>query len=427
MAIKKQKWMIVMGTRPEVIKMAPVLFAARKMPGVQALCVCTGQHRELSTTALGDFAITPDFNLDVMQQNQDLGSLTARILESMKTLLAAEQPDAIFVQGDTTTSFASALAAFYARIPVYHVEAGLRSNDLASPFPEEGNRQLTARLTKLHFAPTPGARANLCSEGIAETAIHITGNTVVDALHWMVNKLSLGVPNAAEKLGSFHAHLQHNAPFVLVTAHRRENFGDGFIHLCQALRRLAQAYPATHFVFPVHLNPNVRGPVFKLLHGIPNVHLLEPLDYRTFIWLMHRASFLISDSGGIQEEAVTLGKPLLIMRDNTERMEAVDAHCAILTGMKEETIVAMAGRLIDDRAFYHSYTKGQNVYGDGRAGERIVHAVYADLVNTVETTVSHPILVAIRTARTRRAGLVPPPPVTFHKHPEATAYASSPA
>lgn len=359
--------------------MAPVMFAAAKLPEVRAHLISTGQHRHLLDTALHDFGLTPEHDLNVMKANQDLGELTTRILGGLAPVFHALAPDAVLVQGDTTTAFCGALAAFYQHIPVYHVEAGLRSHRLDAPFPEEANRSLIGRLARLHFAPTQSASLNLLREGVAPDHIHVTGNTVIDALLWMRARLPAQFPDPQGLLGDAARALASGVPFILVTAHRRENFGDGIAHLCHALAEIAGRYPQFHLVFPVHLNPNIQVPVRELLGHLPNVHLLPPLEYAQFVWLMDRCRFLITDSGGVQEEAATLGKPLIVTRAVTERTEAVSAHSAMLTGTDTTAIVSLATRLIEQETFYASMAQAASVYGDGQAATRIAHAVAADV------------------------------------------------
>jgi UDP-N-acetylglucosamine 2-epimerase (non-hydrolysing) len=328
------------------------------------ICV-TAQHRDMLDQVLEAFQVTPDYDLDVMRPNQTLSGLTARILEALEPALADAAPDMIIVQGDTTTTLAGALAGFYYRIPVAHVEAGLRTSDPAHPFPEEMNRVLTSRLADLHFAPTSKAAANLAAEGIPEARIHITGNTGIDAVLYVRDALESGVLG-----GSQWPCLDDTRRLIVVTSHRRENFGDGFVREMHALARLAER-PDVEVVYPVHRNPNVLGPAHKLLDGRPNIHLLEPLAYVPFVDLLRRAYFLITDSGGIQEEAPSLGKPVLVMREKTERPEAVEAGTVKIVGTDEDRIVAEATRLLDDSAEYTRMTRVHNPYGDGHASSRI--------------------------------------------------------
>ncbi len=359
--------MIVFGTRPEAIKMAPVVASLRAEPGIEVTVCVTAQHRQMLDQVLDLFGIVPDVDLDLMRPGQTLTSLTAAILERMAEVFAAHRVDRVLVHGDTTTSTAAALAAFYAGVPVGHVEAGLRTGDRFAPWPEEMNRMLTGRLADLHFAPTEGAAAALRAEAVDPARVHVTGNTVIDALGDVVARLERGalevpIPGLPE-LAPAH-------PIVLVTGHRRENFGDGFERICRALAELADR-DGLEIVYPVHLNPNVREPVNRLLGGRANVHLIAPLDYAPFVALMRRARLILTDSGGIQEEAPSLGKPVLVMRDTTERPEAVDAGTVRLVGTDTARIVEEAGRLLDDPAEWNAMSRAHNPYGDGRAAGRI--------------------------------------------------------
>ncbi len=366
----EQKILVVFGTRPEAIKMAPLVQALKETGWCARVCV-TAQHREMLDQVLNLFEITADFDLDIMQPGQDLYDITARVMTGMRGVLQAFRPDIVLVHGDTTTTFAASLAAFYERTPVGHVEAGLRTGDLYSPWPEEANRKLTGALTALHFAPTELARTNLLQEGVSPESITVTGNTVIDALEQVVTMLeSIGVD-----LFSDHALqpvIASGRRMILVTGHRRESFGAGFENICAALAQLARRYPDFDIVYPVHLNPNVRAPVQRVLSGIANVHLVEPLDYLPFVFLMNRSHLILTDSGGIQEEAPSLGKPVLVMRDTTERPEAVNAGTVLLVGSSTEAIVREASRLIDRDDAYAAMARAINPYGDGRACERIV-------------------------------------------------------
>lgn len=363
------KALFVFGTRPEAVKLCPLVLAMRARPEFQ-VCVCvTAQHREMLDAMLARFGVEPDDDLDVMEPNQPLSQLTARILERLDAVLLHESPDLVLVQGDTTTTFAGALAAFYRRIPVGHVEAGLRTGDLEQPFPEEANRVLAGRLATLHFAPTPRAADNLRREGVREDRIFITGNTGIDALLYTRERLERGewpgyaavIPAPGRKL-------------VLMTAHRRESFGEGFRRICEGVRRIAARGDA-EIVYPVHPNPNVRGVVERELGGLERVHLIEPLDYVPFVDLMRRADILLTDSGGVQEEGPSFGKPVLVMRDKTERQEAVEAGAAILVGTDPERIAREAGRLLDSAAAREPFTRVRNPFGDGRASLRIIDAI----------------------------------------------------
>ncbi len=361
------KVLSIFGTRPEAIKLAPVIKALRARPDDFASRVCvTGQHRELLDQVLRLFDIHPDHDLAVMQPDQSLFYSTARILTELEPVLAQEKPDWVLVQGDTTTSFVASLAAFYLRIPVAHVEAGLRSRDLAQPFPEEANRRLADTLATLHFAPTEGARLNLLAEGVPDSRIRVTGNTVIDAL------LDVAARPYDFSRGPLAALPVDSRRVILVTAHRRESFGEPLRALCQAIRALAERYSDAHIVYPVHLNPNVQQPVRELLGGFGNISLLEPLDYEPFVHLMKRSTLILTDSGGLQEEAPSLGVPVLVMREVTERPEGVAAGAARLVGTRTETIVAAASELLDSPALRTRMSRVQNPYGDGKASERIL-------------------------------------------------------
>ena len=365
--------MVVFGTRPEAIKMAPVVSALKATPGVETLVCVTAQHRQMLDQVLELFGLVPDDDLDVMAPGQSLPDLFARILTGMSGVLAARRPDLVLVHGDTSTTLATALAAFYARIPVGHVEAGLRTGDLQAPWPEEANRRLTAPLSSLHFAPTARSRDNLLAEGLPAAQVHVTGNTVIDALLSVVARIDAD-PALASSLASRFPFLDPSRKLVLVTGHRRENFGEGFEQMCRAIAELA-ARGDTQVVYPVHLNPNVQEPVKRILGGVAGVHLVEPLDYLPFVFLMSRAHLLLTDSGGIQEEAPSLGKPVLVMRDTTERPEAVEAGTVRLVGTDRARIVAEASRLLDDAAAHAAMARAHNPYGDGRAAARIAALV----------------------------------------------------
>jgi UDP-N-acetylglucosamine 2-epimerase (non-hydrolysing) len=363
------KILVVFGTRPEAIKMAPVVTAmAGSMALRVAVCV-TAQHRQMLDQVLHLFDITPDFDLDVMQDDQSLGQLTGRILERFDGVIEKARPDWIVVHGDTTTSFAASLAAYYRHVRVAHVEAGLRTHDLQRPWPEEGNRQLTARLASLHFAPTDVARDNLLREGIASNRVAVTGNTVIDSLLLVKSRIEAS-PDLQRELAGRFSFLQSGKRIVLVTGHRRENFGAGFEAICMALRNIAQD-PSVEVVYPVHLNPRVREPVLRLLADVRNVHLINPVDYFSFVYLMLQSYLVLTDSGGIQEEAPSLGKPVLVMRETTERPEAVIAGVVRLVGADTARIVAETRRLLADREAYQQMASTANPYGDGLAAERI--------------------------------------------------------
>ena len=372
-----KKVMLVFGTRPEAIKMAPLVkaFLADKTHFETVVCV-TGQHREMLHQVLDIFQITPQYDLDIMQKGQDLYDVTSRVLLGMRPVLQKEQPDVVLVHGDTTTSTASALAAFYQQIPVGHVEAGLRTHDIYSPWPEEMNRQMTSRIATYHFAPTSLSKENLLKEGISENHIYVTGNTVIDALHLMVKQLHIDW------------HQPQPRKSVLITGHRRENFGEGFLHVCQAIKTLAQKYPKVDFIYPVHPNPNVRKAILEVFgvsevaqtlqlneldnSSISNLKFVEPLDYVEFVTMMAKSTLVLTDSGGIQEEAPGLGKPVLVMRDTTERPEAVDAGTVRLVGTDQQKIVDEVSRLLDDDDWYHQMSHAVNPYGDGHACQRIL-------------------------------------------------------
>jgi UDP-N-acetylglucosamine 2-epimerase (non-hydrolysing) len=361
--------LIVFGTRPEAIKMAPVVTALQQSKTVQVKVCVTAQHRQMLDQVLDLFEITPDFDLNIMQHGQDLTDITANILFGLREILAQNSFDMVLVHGDTTTSFAASLAAFYQKIPVGHVEAGLRTGDIYAPFPEEMNRRLTGRIANFHFAPTDGARMNLLDEGISEKNIYVTGNTVIDALLQVANRLTNDVTLRTEFDKQFEF-IDPNKRLILVTGHRRENFGEGFENICHALVNIATRNDV-QIVYPVHLNPNVQEPVNRILKGISNVYLIAPLDYLPFVYLMNRSTLLITDSGGVQEEAPSLGKPVLVMRDTTERPEAVDAGTVILVGTDKQKIISETNRLLDDSVAYKIMSQAHNPYGDGLAAQRI--------------------------------------------------------
>jgi len=363
------KVLAVFGTRPEAIKMAPVVHALKLEADVK-VCV-TAQHREMLDQVLDLFEITPDYDLDIMKPGQDLFDVTSNVLLGIKKVLQSERPDIVLVHGDTATSMATAMAAFYLQIPVGHVEAGLRTHNINSPFPEEFNRQLTSRITNFHFAPTEIARQNLLDENVEDSKIYVTGNTVIDALLSMVEK-ARPVDFSAELLKTVPILGKKSAArIILVTGHRRENFGQGFEDICQALRDIATENPEVHIVYPVHLNPNVREPVDRILSGIDNVHLIEPMAYLTFVKLMDMSYLILTDSGGIQEEAPSLGKPVLVMRDTTERPEAVEAGTVKLVGTNKDEIVNMVNQLLTNKDNYAQMSKAHNPYGKGDAGKVI--------------------------------------------------------
>ena len=372
----KKKIMLVFGTRPEAIKMAPLYHALKAADGqfVTLLCV-TAQHRQMLDQVLRTFEITPDLDLNVMTPGQDLFDVTAGVLLGMRRVLIDHKPDVVLVHGDTTTSLATAMAGFYASVPVGHVEAGLRTHDVYAPFPEEFNRQVTSRVTRWHFAPTPLSRQNLLDEHVPEANIVVTGNTVIDSLFWTLKRIEADASRRASIEAFLSAQLPfnwRNSRYVLITGHRRENFGDGFIQICSALRDLAQRYKDVRFVYPVHLNPNVQQPVNAILHGITNVHLVHPLEYEPFVYLLKHSYIVLTDSGGIQEEAPGLGKPVLVMRDVTERPEAVDAGTVRLVGASRDRIFTNVVELLEDEKSYQAMSRANNPYGDGRACGRIV-------------------------------------------------------
>ena len=378
-----KKIMLVFGTRPEAIKMAPLVKEFQKHPDDFETIVCvTGQHREMLDQVLHIFDIKPDYDLNIMKQGQDLYDVTARVLTGMRDIFKVCRPDVVLVHGDTTTSTAAALAAFYQQIPVGHIEAGLRTHNIYSPWPEEMNRQITGRIATYDFAPTPLSRENLLKENVPDSQITVTGNTVIDALYWVVDKiksdkaLDRSLENELAKAGYDVTRLSGGKKLVLITGHRRENFGDGFINMCTAIKDLTNRYPDVDFVYPMHLNPNVRKPIHEVfgenLTGLGNMFFIEPLEYLSFVYLMEKSTIVLTDSGGIQEEAPGLGKPVLVMRDTTERPEALDAGTVKLVGTDYDKIVNEVSLLLDDPAAYEKMSKAVNPYGDGKACGRIV-------------------------------------------------------
>lgn len=375
-----KKILLVFGTRPEAIKMAPLVKKLQAMPAEFQTIVCvTGQHREMLDQVLRLFEITPDFDLNIMKPNQDLYDITSRILLGMRDVLREVQPDIVLVHGDTTTSMAAALAAFYQQIPVGHVEAGLRTGNIYSPWPEEMNRLMTGRISTVHFSPTLLAKQNLLQEHVDEAKIVVTGNTVIDALQMVVERLQNDEQLAGEvkdkvlSMGYDVDRLSEDRRLVLITGHRRENFGEGFLNICHAIKNLSEKYPNVDFVYPMHLNPNVRKPVLEILgEGAANVFLIEPLDYLPFVYMMQHSTLILTDSGGVQEEAPGLGKPVLVMRDTTERPEAVEAGTVLLVGTNREKIEQGVSQLLDDAEMYRRMSEAVNPYGDGLACERIV-------------------------------------------------------
>ena len=368
------KTLCIFGTRPEAIKMAPLVLALAADERFEAKVCVTGQHREMLDQVLGLFSITPDYDLKIMKPGQDLTDVTTAILQGLKAVLNEFKPDIVLVHGDTATTFAASLAAYYQQIPVAHVEAGLRTGNLYSPWPEEGNRKLTGALAKLNFAPTETSRDNLLREGVRPASIVVTGNTVIDALLDVVKRLDLD-PHLLAQASAPAAFLNPGRKMILVTGHRRESFGDGFERICQALMEVAQQHPEVDIVYPVHLNPNVREPVNRLLNGINNIYLIAPLDYLPFVHMMTRAHIILTDSGGIQEEAPSLGKPVLVMRDTTERPEAVSAGTVKLVGTHTADIVRELNRLLVDATAYRDMSYAHNPYGDGNACQRILEAL----------------------------------------------------
>ena len=376
-----KKVMLVFGTRPEAIKMAPLVKEFQKhVDKFQTIVCVTAQHREMLDQVLHLFDIVPDYDLNIMQQGQDLYDITTRVLMGMRDVLKEVAPDVVLVHGDTTTSTATALAAFYQQIPVGHVEAGLRTNDIYSPWPEEMNRQITGRIAAYHFAPTLLSRQNLLTENINENHVYVTGNTVIDALYWVVNRIQedATLKTEIQKLlatAGYDTHrLAEHKKLVLITGHRRENFGDGFINMCKAIKDLSAKYPEVDFVYPMHLNPNVRKPIQEVFGETlaANLFFIEPLEYLSFVYLMEKAYLVLTDSGGIQEEAPGLGKPVLVMRDTTERPEALDAGTVKLVGTDYDKIMAEVACLLDNEKYYEQMSKAVNPYGDGLACGRIV-------------------------------------------------------
>ena len=387
-----KKILLAFGTRPEAIKMAPLVKVLQSQPDRFHTIVCvTGQHREMLDQVLAIFDIVPEHDLNIMKHGQDLYDVTSRVIVGMRDILKQVQPDLVLVHGDTTTSMATALAAFYQQIPVGHVEAGLRTHDIYSPWPEEMNRQITGRIATVHFAPTALSRENLLKEGVDDSKIVVTGNTVIDALHMVTKKIGTthGIETNIQKIlaeqllpkrllnGQDTTHR-----LVLITGHRRENFGAGFLNICHAIKELAIQYPDTDFVYPVHLNPNVKKPVYDILGNngqgpLPNVHLVDPLNYLPFVYLMNKSYLVLTDSGGIQEEAPGLGKPVLVMRNTTERPEAVKAGTVLLVGTDQQKIVTEVARLLDDQLHYNVMAQASNPYGDGHACERIIDFIKA--------------------------------------------------
>ncbi|MFI5447150.1 non-hydrolyzing UDP-N-acetylglucosamine 2-epimerase [Polaromonas sp. UC242_47] len=372
-----KKILLVFGTRPEAIKMAPLVKMLRAIAALDVKVCVTAQHRHMLDQVLQLFDIQPDFDLDLMRPGQDLSDITSGVLRDLKVVLVQWRPDVVLVHGDTSTTFAASLAAFYQRIPVGHVEAGLRTGDIYSPWPEEANRKLTSVLARWHFAPTATSRSNLLKEGVSSDAVYVTGNTVIDALLQVREKI-VNSPKLLQQFAQDFRFLDPRKRLLLVTGHRRENFGGGFERICQALIRIAKSHADVQVVYPVHLNPQVQEPVKRLLGGIDNIHLIEPLDYLPFVYLMDKSTLILTDSGGIQEEAPSLGKPVLVMRDTTERPEAVEAGTVKLVGTDVEKIATEAGTLLTDAQAYQAMAFAHNPYGDGQACQRIAQTLLVD-------------------------------------------------
>lgn len=382
----QKKIMLVFGTRPEAIKMAPLVKEFLRYPEKFETVVCvTGQHREMLDQVLRIFGIQPDYDLNIMKRGQDLYDVTARVLIGMRNVLRKVLPNVVLVHGDTTTSTAAALAAFYQQIPVGHIEAGLRTHDIYSPWPEEMNRQITSRIATYHFSPTPLSKQNLLAEGIKEEQIVVTGNTVIDALYRVVDhikknlKLDAELESLLKQAGYDVTRLKEGKKLVLITGHRRENFGEGFVHICTAIKDLTKKYPDVDFVYPMHLNPNVRKPIHEVfednLSGLGNMFFIEPLEYLSFVYLMEKSNIVLTDSGGVQEEAPGLGKPVLVMRDTTERPEALEAGTVKLVGTSYDKIVNEVSALLENQDYYNKMSKAINPYGDGKACGRICTAL----------------------------------------------------
>jgi UDP-N-acetylglucosamine 2-epimerase (non-hydrolysing) len=370
------KVLTVFGTRPEAIKMAPVVLGLQKSEAIESLVCVTAQHREMLDQVLNLFEIHPDYDLDLMAPNQDLFDITAKVMVGLRGVLHDARPDVILVHGDTTTCFAAGLAAFYSNIKIGHVEAGLRTGNMRAPFPEEANRTLISRLADYHFSPTSTAKENLLAEGIPENQVIVTGNTVIDALLIVRDKLEVRPDKEWQEVFGeqlFQTITDQERKLILITGHRRENFGQGFIDLCNAIKTLADKHPEWDLVYPVHLNPNVQKPVYEILEGLENVYLITPLDYAPFVWLMNRSDLILTDSGGIQEEGPSLGKPVLVMRDVTERPEAVEAGTVLLVGTNKEKIVNGVEKVLLDKDLYFKMSKAHNPYGDGEAVPRIIN------------------------------------------------------
>jgi len=382
------KILFVIGTRPEAIKMAPLVKKLQKIPKFCIEVCVTAQHREMLDQVMRLFEISPDYDLNIMKNGQDLYDITSGVLVGMRDVLKTSSPDLVLVHGDTTTTFSTALAAFYQQIQIGHIEAGLRTGDLKSPWPEEANRSMTTRMTNFHFAPTENSSNNLLLENIKAINIYITGNTVTDALLWVLKKLEADselckevictIQKSGYPLPANHGYLSKK--IILVTGHRRENFGQGFLDICEALKRLAKKYPEVDIVYPVHLNPNVQKPVRTLLNNLPNVFLITPLDYTPFVYLMKQSYLILTDSGGIQEEAPTIGKPVLVMRNTTERPEALAAGTVKLVGTDKEKIILETSLLLDNPHLYEEMSHSHNPYGDGTACDKIIEVLMSKLI-----------------------------------------------
>ena len=372
-----KKVLLVFGTRPEAIKMAPLVKAFEKESSIETKVCVTAQHREMLDQVLDMFDIKPDFDLNIMKSGQDLYDITSKVLLGLRDIFEEFKPDIVLVHGDTTTCSSASLAAFYSKIKVGHIEAGLRTHNIYSPFPEEANRLITGVLANYHFSPTTTSRDNLLKENKNPNDILVTGNTVIDALFLALDKIEQNDELKSKILNSINSQykLQNNKKIILVTGHRRENFGEGFINICEALKTIALNNPDIDIVYPVHLNPNVQKPVKEILSDTSNVYLINPLQYEEFIFLMNKSYFIITDSGGVQEEAPSLGKPVLVMRDTTERPEALEAGTVKLVGTSKETIIKEAQKLLDDENEYNTMSKAHNPYGDGKACERIVNFI----------------------------------------------------
>ena len=367
--------MSIFGTRPEAIKMAPVVLALKQAEGIESIVCVTAQHRQMLDQVLDLFEIKPDYDLDLMAPNQDLFDITSKVLLGLRDVLREAKPDVVLVHGDTTTCFAAGLAAFYENIKIGHIEAGLRTGNLRAPFPEEANRTLVGRIADYHFAPTELSKNNLLAEGVAADHIIVTGNTVIDALLIVRDKVTNSPQSQwQERFGDdlYQTVTNPARKLILITGHRRENFGQGFIDLCNAIKQLASNHPDWDLVYPVHLNPNVQKPVYEILNDLSNVHLIKPLDYQPFVWMMNQSDLILTDSGGIQEEGPSLGKPVLVMRDVTERPEAVSAGTVLLVGTDKEKIVNGVEKVLSDKELYATMSKAHNPYGDGKACEKII-------------------------------------------------------